>query len=88
MRRILWTLAPVTLGAALALCAASAEAAPTPMQLPELVLPMPSHHSHKSAEMDKSKNGQVRDLGDYNLPGERTGDTTSSRLDASGGFLL
>ena len=85
MRRVLWTLAPVTLGAALALCAVSAQAAPTPMQLPELVLPTPSRHSHKSAEMDQKKNSQLRDLGDYNIPGERTGDTTASRLDARGG---
>ncbi len=88
MRRVLWTLAPVAIGAALALGAVSAEAAPTPMQLPELVLPTPSHRAHKSAEMDQKKNNQARDLGDYNLPGERTGDTTTSRLDASGGVLL
>jgi len=55
------------------------------MQLPELVLPTPSRHSHKSAEMDQKKNSQLRDLGDYNIPGERTGDTTASRLDARGG---
>lgn len=88
MRRMLWILAPVTIGAAVALSALEAQAAPTPMQLPELVLPTPSRHTHKSAEMERKKSGQVRDLGDYNLPGERAGDATSSRLDASVGVLL
>jgi hypothetical protein len=88
MRRILWTLAPVTVGAALALCAASAQAAPTPMQLPELILPTPSHHAHRSAGIDHRKNGELRDLGDYNVPGEQRGDSASARLDTSAGILL
>ena len=88
MQRIPRTFAKLTLGAALSLSAATAQAAPVSALLPELVLPLPSHHSHRSAEMDRKKSGQVRDLGDYNLPGERSGESSTARLDANGAILL
>jgi hypothetical protein len=38
--------------------------------------------------MDHKKSDPSQDLGDYNVPGDRTGETTTARLDASGGVLL
>jgi hypothetical protein len=77
----------VTLAAALALSAATAEAAPAPLRLPELVLPAPSHHVHRAA-VERRKHDPIQDLGDYNLPGERSGESSTARLDANGAILL
>ncbi|MHB8418969.1 MAG: hypothetical protein ACYDCL_12900 [Myxococcales bacterium] len=74
MRRIFWTLAPVALGTALALGAASGNAAPTPMRLPELLLEAPAHVAGSSARVEKEQGRERKlDLGDYNLPADRAG---------------
>lgn len=88
MRTWLWTLAPVTLGAALALSAATADAAPAPLRLPELLLPAPSHQIHRATAAERKPHDPIQDLGDYNLPGERSGAASSARLDGSVRMLL
>ena len=91
MRRLLWTLAPVALGATLALSAASAQSPPLGafglrseprLRLPELLLPTPGHALPRKGSAAAEKRGKrSTDLGDYTLPGQAPG--AKGRLAAS-----
>ncbi len=72
MRQIVWTLAPVALGAMLALAAIPAQAAPTDRALPELILPVPRAPGRPSAQVEPKRDARGHDLGDYDVPGERS----------------
>ncbi len=80
MRRILWTLAPVAIGATLCLGAAPAQSAPTRtrLELPELLLPAPKPQPKPNASADAPQKKDAG-LGDYTLPGRRADEASASR---------
>jgi hypothetical protein len=82
MRRILWTVAPVAMGAALALGASPAQAAPTANGLPELLLPAPAPLHRSSAQVEPRRGATKLDLGDYNVPGQRADQPADSSAPA------
>lgn len=67
MRRIVWMLIPLALGAPPAL------AAPTASGLPEMLFPAPAFRHRSSAQVTPQRPPSRRDLGDYNVPGDRAG---------------